>query len=348
MDKNTCELVMLSANLSDLWQNALSVMEKQVSKPSFETWLKNTIPIDFSNHTMVIQVPNAFAKDWLENRYYNLITNSLEQATNLKVGLSFIFPDSGEQTFDPGIDLPAPPANLNPRYTFDKFIVGKSNRLAHTAALTVAKSPAKAYNPLFVCGGAGLGKTHLIQAIGNFALENNPGAKVSYISSEIFTMELINSIRDDKTVEFRDKYRNPDILIIDDIQFLAGKERTQEEFYYTFNALFEANKQIIIAGNQPPKQIATLEESLRSRFEGGLIADIQPPDLETRIGILRERAKSENVQVPSDVINYIAGQLHLNIRELEGALNRIILYSSVKQSQITLDLAGEALKDIFI
>jgi len=182
-----------------------------------------------------------------------------------KVCVKRDFPDSGEQTFDPGIDLPAPPTYLNPRYTFDTFIIGNSNRFAHKAALAVAKSPAKAYNPLFVCGGVGLGKTHLIQAIGHFALENNPAAKVSYISSEIFTMELINSIRDDKIVEFRNKYRNLDILIIDDIQFLAGKERTQEEFYYTFNALYEANKQIIIAGNQPPKQISALEESLRSR-----------------------------------------------------------------------------------
>ncbi|ADG81948.1 chromosomal replication initiator protein DnaA [Thermincola potens JR] len=339
---------MLSIDLSELWQNALSIMKKQVSKPSFETWLKSTEPVDINNHTMTIRVPNAFARDWLETRYYNLIKNALKEAANLKVELSFIFPETGEQMSESEINSSAPPTRLNPRYTFDTFVVGNNNRLAHAAALAVAKSPAKVYNPLFICGGVGLGKTHLIQAIGNFALENNPGARVAYISAEAFTMELINAIRDDRTAEFRSKYRNMDILIIDDIHYLAGKERTQEEFFYTFNALYEANKQIIVAGKQAPKQLPALDESICSRFEGGLIADIQPPDLETRTEILRKRAEAENVHVPGDVITYIADQFHSNTRELEGALTRIILFASVKQSQITLDLADEALKGMFI
>ncbi len=347
---------MFGLDLNEIWQKALSIMEKQVSKPSFDTWLKATKPINFENNAMVIEVPNDFARDWLESRYYDLIKDSLEEVTSHEVRLSFVLPNTGQLITDPE-NAPATavknnhnedifPTYLNPRYTFDTFVVGNSNRFAHAAALAVAESPAKSYNPLFIYGGVGLGKTHLMQAIGHFVLENNPAAKVVYVSSEKFTNELINAIRDDKTVKFRNKYRNMDILLIDDIQFVAGKERTQEEFFHTFNALYEASKQIIISSDRPPKEIPTLEERLRSRFEWGLITDIQPPDLETRIAILRKRAKTENLQVPSNVITFIADQVHSNIRELEGALTRVILYSSVKQSQITPELASEALKDI--
>lgn len=237
-------------------------------------------------------------------------------------------------------------ATLNPKYTFDSFVIGNSNRFAHAASLAVAESPAKAYNPLFVYGGVGLGKTHLMHAIGHYILQNNPKSKVVYVSSEKFTNELINSIKDDKNVEFRNKYRNVDVLLIDDIQFIAGKDATQQEFFHTFNALHEANKQIILSSDRPPKEIPTLEDRLRSRFEWGLIADIQPPDFETRIAILKKKADVEGLNIPHDVMVYIATKIKSNIRELEGALIRITAYSSLTNKEISVDLAAEALKDI--
>ena len=348
---------MLSFEIDEIWQKALVIMEKQVSKPSFETWLKSAKPFQFNNYTLVIEVPNDFAKDWLESRYYDLIKDSLEEVLNHEIRVSFILPNSVEpippQSFTVNHSSSRinqqediSPTYLNPKYTFDTFVVGNSNRFAHAASLAVAESPAKSYNPLFIYGGVGLGKTHLMQAIGHFIRDNDASVKVVYLSSEKFTNELINSIRDDKTVEFRNRYRNMDILLIDDIQFLAGKERTQEEFFHTFNALYEANKQIIISSDRPPKEIPTLEDRLRSRFEWGLITDMQPPDLETRIAILRKKAKVENLQVPNDVLTYIADNIHSNIRELEGALIRVMAYSSLNHSQITIELANEALKDI--
>lgn len=349
---------MLSVDVDEIWQKALDIMEKQVSKPSFETWLKSAKPFQFNNYNLVIEVPNDFAKDWLESRYYDLIKDSLEEVINHDVGITFVLPNSMEpsnpQNYVNNNILPQQklaqeeviPTFLNPKYTFDTFVVGNSNRFAHAASLAVAESPAKSYNPLFIYGGVGLGKTHLMQAIGHFVIDNNSSTTVVYVSSEKFTNELINSIRDDKTVEFRNKYRNMDILLIDDIQFLAGKERTQEEFFHTFNDLYEANKQIIISSDRPPKEIPTLEDRLRSRFEWGLITDIQPPDFETRIAILRKKAKIENLQVPNDVISYIADHIQSNIRELEGALVRVMAYSSLNHSPITTELASEALKDI--
>lgn len=350
---------MLDLEISELWQKTLLLIEKQVSKPSFETWLKSTTPTKFYNETLIIEVPNEFAKDWLESRYSDMIKMALNKLLEREISVSFVLPNYNN------IDIPdsfqqlaaSLPKNnyqgeevqttsLNPKYTFDTFVVGNSNRFAHAASLAVAEAPAKAYNPLFIYGGVGLGKTHLMQAIGHYILDNKKSTKVVYASSEKFTNELINSIRDDKTVEFRNRYRNMDILLIDDIQFLAGKERTQEEFFHTFNALYESNRQIIISSDRPPKEIPTLEDRLRSRFEWGLITDIQPPDLETRIAILRKKAKLENLQVPNDVMVYIANRIQSNIRELEGALIRVMAYASLTNNQITPDLAGEALKDI--
>ena len=239
-----------------------------------------------------------------------------------------------------------PPNMLNKKNTFDTFVIGSGNRFAHAASLAVAEAPAKAYNPLFIYGGVGLGKTHLMHAIGHYVLEHNPSAKVVYLSSEKFTNEFINSIRDNKAEAFRNKYRSVDVLLIDDIQFLAGKESTQEEFFHTFNTLHEESKQIVISSDRPPKEIPTLKIDLRSRFEWGLITDITPPDLETRIAILRKKAKADGLDIPNEAMLYIANQIDSNIRELEGALIRVVAYSSLINKDINADLAAEALKDI--
>lgn len=356
LDKGGPSMPPQSNSLQLLWQETLEKLKNELSKPSFETWLSSTRLLNIDGDTLVISVPNEFAKDWLESRYAPMIRSSVQSVLGHSVSLRFILSSLGD-TYSDDISSTEPtvaiskhnepiPNSLNTKYTFDTFVIGNSNRFAHAASLAVAESPAKSYNPLFIYGGVGLGKTHLMHAIGHHVLQRSPNTKVIYVSSEKFTNELIDSIRDENPEEFRNHYRNVDILLIDDIQFLAGKERTQEEFFHTFNALHEANKQIIISSDRPPKEIPTLEDRLRSRFEWGLITDIQAPDLETRIAILRKKAMMENLQVPNEVMVYIADKIRSNIRELEGALIRVMAFASLSLIPITAEVAVEALKDI--
>ena len=346
----------MSFNLEDIWGKSLKLIKTELTEVSFNTWMKSIDPVSLEEETIVLAAPNEFTKSILEARYLTLIKNAVKQISNKNFDITFIIPgeevnqDVGQPKKEDKKEViennNLSKSHLRSKYTFDQFVIGNSNRFAHAASLAVAEAPAKAYNPLFIYGGVGLGKTHLMNAIGHYILDQNPNSSVVYVSSEKFTNELINSIRDNQKVEFRNKYRNVDVLLIDDIQFIAGKERTQEEFFHTFNALHEANKQIIISSDRPPKEIPTLEDRLRSRFEWGLIADIQPPDLETRIAILKKKAKLENLDVDNDVLLFVADKIRSNIRELEGALIRIIAYSSLTNKEITVELANEALKDI--
>jgi len=341
----------MSIQLNEIWQKTLGLLKNELTEISYNTWIKTIDPLSIDLNTINLAVPADFNKGILESRYKDLIKNAIKQATYKEYEINFVVPSldnmekikkqsektSGEDTT---VSI------LNPKYTFDTFVIGNSNRFAHAAALAVAEAPGKAYNPLFIYGGVGLGKTHLMHAIGHYILNQNSSQRVLYVSSEKFTNELINAIKDNKNEEFRSKYRNIDVLLIDDIQFIAGKERTEEEFFHTFNALYEANKQIIISSDKPPKEITSLEDRLRSRFEWGLTADMQAPDLETRIAILRKKAQLENLDVPNEIIVFIADKIASNIRELEGALNKVIAYSSLTQNEITLELANEALKDV--
>jgi len=322
---------------------------------SFETWIKRIEPISYSNNVVVLGVENDFTKGILEARYSILIVNSLKHVTGENLVVEFTIPSS-----TPIVDNTQQPisktkqdkqsysdnTNLNPKYTFDTFVIGDSNRFAHAASVAVAEAPAQRYNPLFIYGGVGLGKTHLMHSIGHYTLEQSSNKKVVYVSCETFTNEFIDSIQNRTNVSFRNKYRNVDVLLIDDIQFLTGKEGTQEEFFHTFNALHEANKQIVISSDRPPKEIPTLEDRLRSRFEWGLITDIQAPNLETRIAIMKKKATTEEMDIPNDVLNFIASKIQSNIRELEGALIRVNAFSKLTNQKISVDVANEALKDI--
>jgi chromosomal replication initiator protein len=341
----------MERNLDQIWEDVLNLIKVELTEVSFNTWLKSIEPISLTDDEIVLGAPNDFTKGILEGRYFNLIRNAINQITGSNYNIKFIIPGEEVQPLPPS---PKEVENedilnkskLNPKYSFSTFVTGKSNEFAHAASVAVAEAPAQTYNPLFIYGGVGLGKTHLMHAIGHYILSQNPNAKVVYVSSEKFTNELINSIREYRNEEFRNKYRNVDVLLIDDIQFIAGKEGTQEEFFHTFNALHDANKQIIISSDRPPKEIPTLEDRLRSRFEWGLITDIQAPDLETRIAILRKKANLENMEIPDDVMLLIANKIQSNIRELEGALIRVVAYSSLTNKAITEELAEEALKDI--
>lgn len=343
--------------MKQYWKEALKILETETSTPvSFETWILPIVPYCIEGNDFVLQVPNSFHQEMIEGRHLPLIHNTIKKVAQKEYHIRIITegdmqkPSSGIQ---PNI-LPAtakPPAetlsNLNPRYVFDSFVVGNSNRMAHAASLAVAEAPAKAYNPLFLYGNSGLGKTHLMHSIAHYILGKQPTSKVLYVTSETFTNELIQSIQNNKNEEFRNKYRNIDILLIDDIQFISKKEGTQEEFFHTFNALHESNKQIIISSDRPPKEIKTLEDRLRSRFEWGLIADIQAPDYETRIAILRKKADTEQLIVPDDVMAFIAKSIVSNIRELEGALTRTVAYATLTNQKITIELTETALKDVF-
>ncbi len=339
----------MSAQLIDIWHKTLNLLKEELTEISFNTWIKTIEPISISQNSITFSVVDDFTKGILDSRYTSLIKNAIRAITLKEYNVNFKTLSQLEptkQATETNINEDSSVSILNPKYTFSTFVIGNSNRFAHAASLAVAESPAKAYNPLFLYGGVGLGKTHLMHAIGHYVLLQNPTSKVLYVSSEKFTNELINAIKDDRNEEFRCKYRNIDVLLIDDIQFIAGKERTQEEFFHTFNALYEANKQIILSSDKPPKDITTLEERLRSRFEWGLIGDMQPPDYETRIAILRKKAQLENLNIPDEVIADIAIKIQSNIRELEGALNRVIAYSSLTEKDISIEVANEALRDL--
>lgn len=341
---------------SEIWQSALTALERKFSKPIFEMWIKPLRLVSLTGDELLLAVQNNFARDWVENRLKGQIVEVLAEVFGMGVQLQFIVvPETAETGHGPAPAAPVAPAvraqndfrpgNLNSRYTFEEFVIGNSNRFAHAAAQAVAAAPARAYNPLFLYGGVGLGKTHLMHAIGHRVLQDNPDANVVYVSSEKFTNEFIIAVQNNKTVEFRNKYRQVDVLLIDDIQFLEGKEGTQEEFFHTFNALHESGRQLVISSDRPPKEIQTLENRLRSRFEWGLLTDIQPPDLETREAILRKKAESEKIPVPDEVTSFIAKVIPSNIRELEGALIRVVAFSSLTKSPITVDLAAEVLKN---
>lgn len=321
-----------------IWKSLLDSVQQDIGSTSFDIWFSKVKFNAFRNDRFYISVPDTLTKEWIESRYLDVMQSKLRSLTNQNVFLKI----STNSSFEKEDFI----TQLNSKYTFDTFVVGNSNRFAHAACYAVGESPFKAYNPLFIYGGVGLGKTHLMQAIGHHILIKKPSCVVMYVSSEQFTNDLIMSIKDDTTSSFRNKYRNIDVLLVDDIQFLAGKERTQEEFFHTFNTLYEANKQVVISSDRPPRHIPTLEDRLRSRFEWGLITDIQPPDLETRIAILRKKAQSDNLNVPYDILDYIANDIDSNIRELEGALVRLIAFATINNRELNMDTATEALKDI--
>ncbi len=333
-----------------LWEQACAIMRAEMTQVTFDTWIKAALrPLGFSGDQFFIEAVTDFYHQFVVPRYAVLISNSLSQAAGKPIKAQLLTPAQADE-YREGVtpeDKPAPASSLNPKYTFDTFVVGNNNRFAHAAALAVAESPADAYNPLFIYGGVGLGKTHLMHAIGHYMLSQKPTMRVKYVTCELFMNEMVNSLNKKTQTEFREKYRNIDVLMVDDIQFLTGKVGTQEEFFHTFNALHTAGKQIILSSDKPPKEIAKLEERLRSRFEWGLIADIAKPDLETRVAILQKKAEDELLHVDGEVLEMIAERVASNIRELEGCLTRLVAYSSLTGRPIDRALAEEALKEVF-
>ncbi|HYY46223.1 MAG TPA: chromosomal replication initiator protein DnaA [Candidatus Angelobacter sp.] len=343
-----------------IWQAAQEELRFQLSKPSYESWLKNASLVGREKNSFKIGVPTKLAKDWLEDRYSAMIKETLSAIVSGDVSVAFeVVPAQPErasrkaavavaeeppaETQEPGFDEAS---HLNPKFQFTHFVVGNSSRFAHAACRAVAETPAKAYNPLFLYGGVGLGKTHLMHAIGHTVLDKHHRRKVAYVTSEKFMNEMISSIQEGRMNDFRTRYRTVDVLLVDDIQFLAGKDRTQEEFFHTFNSLHELNRQIVISSDRPPKEIPTLEERLRSRFQWGLIADIQPPDFETRVAILKSKVGPYARLVPEDVLSFIAHKIQKNIRELEGALIRVIAHASLNRSPVNVDMAARLLQDV--
>lgn len=341
----------------ELWPRVLSIIQGKINEQAFKSWFSPIKPaLKNSGDALILEVPDKFFQDWLVEHYQDLINTSLEQAAGQKIKVAFNVNSEILETEKPvisGKEQKSPLSHnsdlyLNTKYTFENFVVGPSNLLAHAYSLAVAQSPAKAYNPLFIYGGVGLGKTHLMQAIGHYIAQKNKDVYISYVSSETFTNQLITAIQSRSTASFRQKYRTVDILLVDDIQFLGGKESTQEEFFHTFNALHDAHKQIVISSDKPPKEIPYLEERLISRFAWGLVTDIQPPDLETRAAILKKKAEKETVAVPDEVVFFLAEKIKSNIRELEGALIRVVAFASLTNKKLSKELVQEVLKDLFL
>jgi chromosomal replication initiator protein len=354
--------------MTNIWDEVLARIDTKVNRHSFYTWFKPTAYVADQGGSIVVRVPNVLFRDWLTKHYSAVLNEALGELGRAGASIAFVTegqatpPEPPQPVLDPvappmldevgpgEVDAaPAPitaPAGLNPRYTFETFIVGSSNQFAHAASRAVAEAPSRSYNPLFVYGGVGLGKTHLMHAVGRYVLQHNPSFRLTYISSERFMNEMINAVRYDRILDFRERYRSVDVLLVDDIQFLAGKEGTQTEFFHTFNALYDAQKQIVLSSDCPPHEIPQLEERLRSRFEWGLIADIQPPDLETKVAILKKKAEADGIPLPDNVAIYIAGKIKSNIRELEGSLTRLVAYASLTNSAISLTLAQDVLKSI--
>jgi chromosomal replication initiator protein len=347
----------------NVWDQILARIESKVNRHSFYTWFKPTSFLQDEGNTVTVKVPNDLFRDWLTKHYAGVIGEAIDELERHGTEISFVTegaaptlsgvsarPAPATQTQPPPTESPSyrprSIARLNQRYTFSKFVVGPSNQFAHAAARAVAEAPSRSYNPFFIYGGVGLGKTHLMHAIGQYLETHSPQLGLTYISSERFMNEMINAVRYDRILEFRERYRSVDILLVDDVQFLAGKEGTQTEFFHTFNSLYDAQKQIVISSDCPPHEIPSLEERLRSRFEWGLIADIQPPDLETKVAILKKKAEAETVPLPDNVAIYIAGKIKSNIRELEGSLIRLIAYASLTGKQISLSLAQDVLRNI--
>ena len=335
--------------IKEKWNDILEFMktEYNISKVAYETWLLTLSVHSVQDDTIIVAVEDSKATmiDFIKNKYGQFLQTAIEEMFDQKFELQYIAKSKVQKETLSSKPKNESYNNLNPKYTFDTFVIGSNNNLAHAAALAVADSPAEVYNPLFIYGGVGLGKTHLMHSVAHYILDNNPDARVMYVTSEKFTNELIQSIRNKTTMEFRDKYRNIDVLLIDDIQFISGKESTQEEFFHTFNALHEAKKQIIISSDRPPKEIRTLEERLLSRFEWGIIADIQSPDYETRMAILNKKTEADGISLEPSILEYIAANVKSNIRELEGSLNKLIALSRLKKKQINMDLTIEAIQD---
>ena len=341
--------------LNDLLTKAKELLKEEVTRISYETWIKILEIQSAENDHIVLLTSSSYQKEVVETKFSDLLTNTFNYITNRDCTVSIVSREELEAEARKGIlegtekvgtPINYATTNLNPKYTFSTFVVGNNNRFAHAAALAVAEAPAASYNPLFIYGGVGLGKTHLMHAIGNEILKNNKNSKILYVTSEVFTNELINAIKDNTSDQFRNKYRNIDVLLIDDIQFIAGKERCQEEFFHTFNTLYESGKQIILSSDRTPKDIPLLEDRLKSRFEWGIIADISNPDYETRLAILRKKAQLDKIIIDDEILTTIATRIDSNIRELEGTLNKLIAKASLTNSQITMEMAERAINDI--